>query len=694
MAKTKGPPVGEPKKAPDKYSHTFWLKQIEEAKAHDKDWHELGDKIIDRYRDKRDRDVQNRYNILYANTEVLRDVLYQQPPVPEVRRRYLDEDPVGRVAADVLERALTYTVDTGDLDSILRRAVDDLLLPGRGQVRVRYAADIIGEGDAEEVASERIVWDYVPWKLFAMSPTDRWEKVWWAAYGEVLSREDLVKQFPDVGSKVNLDHAPVDNDKLSEYEKSEKSRAIVWRIWCKRTLKVYTVSTGYPDGFLRTEDDPLRLSTFFPFPMPLTGIRTNNSLIPVPFYVQYEDLAEELDVLNDRISHLVEMVKLRGVYDASMKELERLLEAGDGQMIAVENFSAMLEKGGLDAIIATVPIEEIAKVLKYLYEQREQVKQGIYEITGLSDVIRGASQAQETATAQQIKSNYAGIRIKAQQKGVQVFARDLLRIAAEIMGEHFSPETLYKMTNIQLGGEGQPTWEQVMALLKSEELRGFRIDIETDSTIALDKEQEKKNVSEVVEGLGFLWQSLAPAVEQGIMTKETGMTITKAVLRRFDFGKDVEEAFERDIASPPEPKQDDGGAAAEQAKVQGQMAMKKMDNDTQIAIAKGNAAKDMQIAEKKLAHDREMEIVKAFGTLQVPAPDGQMMNPMQFMSQFAQMSMQATQMMEKTIMALDITLQRMEQQQLALIQSIQTPKVVVRGPDGRIAGIQPVETMQ
>ena len=47
-----------------------------------------------------------------------------------------------------------------------------------------------------------------------------------------------------------------------------------------------------------------------------------------------------------------------------------------------------------------------------LYQQREQIKAVIYELTGLSDIARGASKASETLGAQQLKSQWGSIRLK------------------------------------------------------------------------------------------------------------------------------------------------------------------------------------------------------------------------------------------------------------------------------------------
>jgi hypothetical protein len=62
--------------------------------------------------------------------------------------------------------------------------------------------------------------------------------------------------------------------------------------------------------------------------------------------------------------------------------------------------------------------------LESLYEAREKVKQDLYDITGIADIIRGVSDPSETMGAQQIKSNFATLRIGDHQRAVQEFARE------------------------------------------------------------------------------------------------------------------------------------------------------------------------------------------------------------------------------------------------------------------------------
>jgi hypothetical protein len=101
-----------------------------------------------------------------------------------------------------------------------------------------------------------------------------------------------------------------------------------------------------------------------------------------------------------------------------------------------------------------------------LYKRATILVQQIYEITGISDIMRGASQAAETATAQSIKANFGSMRLQKRQRRVQKFTRDIVRIKTEIIAEHFTREMLEEMTGIRmpLKLEQQAAQSQLMAL--------------------------------------------------------------------------------------------------------------------------------------------------------------------------------------------------------------------------------------
>ena len=615
-------PAGEDKKKLEAQKiRTRWLRELEASKSHEKTWVDRADKVVKRYRDERStEDGDSKFNILYANTEILKGSTYAKPPIPIVRRRYDGQNPVGVIAARILERAIAYNNECVDLDEVLKQCVEDMYLPGRAIARVKYQPEMVEDSQRVEVLEEdafdtgkkppelldgvqqdekgyfkteafqRVVYEkasveHIDYHFFRIGRAKTWKKVPWVGYGELLTRDDCIKQFgKTIGRKIKLTWKP-DSDE-GEEKPATDSRALVWTIWNKPDSTVYVVSEGYEDGPLAVTPDPLRLESFFSCPEPLYDIKTNGSLIPIPNFCTYQDQADELDELTNRITHLAAAMKRRGVYDGTMTELAALADAGDNQFIAVQNLTALREKGGLESVIMTEPIAQTAQVLTGLYLQREQCKSIIYEITGISDIVRGESKASETLGAQELKAQYASLRIKQRQQAVQRFALQLMRLQGEIISEHFSQETLAAMTGVKLPTnaekqqaqmqveqaavmaqqQGQPpqqatpppilqmpSWEDVMQLLRDDKMRGFSLEIETDSTIALNEADEQQAAIGMVNAMGQLGSQLMPAVQGGFISKRAGMAIAKAALKKFRVSREVEEELEAEDDTPPPP---------------------------------------------------------------------------------------------------------------------------------------------
>lgn len=616
-----------------------WMRELELADAHEDKWRKRAKKIVERFRDadREDDKSTSRFNILYANVEVLKGVMYSRKPAPDVRRRYVDKDPVGREAATILQRALSYSIDMYDFDDVMKSIVEDVLLPGRGVARVKYKSQMgpTEEGQPEQVIYEAVECDYVEWEMFRCSPAKRWSKVRWVAFGELLTREDLVKQFSDRGKLCALDWAP----KGKEEDRDELfKRALVWTVWDKTSKKVIVVCNGYKEGTLKTLDDPLGLEGFFPCPKPVVSITTTNDMTPVPEYVQYQDQAIELDNITSRIDALVDAMRRRGVYDASRPELAKIASAGDNEFIPVENLVAMLEKGGIANLIMEMPIDGIAKVLLQLYDQRDRVKQIIYEVTGIADVVRGASEASETLGAQELKSRYANSRIAPRQNAIQAFARDILRLKAEIMAEKFSPQTLAQITGVELAMNDQekqmlqmqaqamggkpdpkirkPTWEQVMAVLRDDKLRGFKVDIETDSTIQPDADAEQKNRIEFLTAISAFAEKVGPMVQTGLMPIDIAKELLSFGVRAFKVSPQLEDALDQ-LGGDNDPEAKAKQAAQMQAQQQAQQQQVEQEQQAaqqQRQSAVDKAAFDLQAAQDMHEISKQKALLELEGT--------------------------------------------------------------------------------
>lgn len=695
----------------------FWLDQLEGYSQEFKKWEKRAERIVKRYRDERQEmsdgrpDYATKFNALWSNVQTLQPAVYKKPPQPIVDRRYLDKDTIARFASMTLERALEVTIDDCGFHPSAQKAVLDYLLVGRGQVWNRYEptygtpedmgptpSDNEGttktaEGDDENpgdpieaprpVTWEKVYQDYVPWKRFRHSPVGTWADVWWVAKGEGLTRRELRTRFKTKtpSGKLLADIIPLKEETFRDgedggKEKVKKTRktALVWEIWDKTNREVVFIAEGYPLQVLERTADPLGLQDFWPCPEPLYATVTNECLVPVPDYVEYQDQAEELDQLSTRIKMLTDAVRVNGVYDASIPELKRILQEGaDNRLIAVQNWANFSEKGGLEKSIDFIPLKDVVEALVKLQEAFEINKRRMDEITGISDIVRGqGSGSTKTATEQQIKSNFATLRLEDRQAAVARFCRETLEIAGELISEQFSPEILAEMTGVpelireevsndipeveapptQPAMPGQPPQQpdpammqqlqeqrqqkieqatqeiygKAIELLKNDKLRTFRVDIETDSTIAIDAQAEKEGVVELFTAMGgFLEKSAMIGQMVPEMVPALGQSLLFA-FRRFGVGRDVEGAWEQAIdkltqksknppPAPPSPEQIK--AEAEQQKQQAESQRQQ----EQAQIDREKAGMEMQAEQQKQA----MEMQKMQAELQMQREEMNMM---------------------------------------------------------------------
>lgn len=256
---------------------------------------------------------------------------------------------------------------------------------------------------------------------------------------------------------------------------------------------------------------------------------------------------------------LTRALKRRGVYDSTVPELKRLARAGDNEFIPSDKMQQLASKGGLAAAFQTEDISITAGVLLELYKQRDQLIQSIFEVTGISDIMRGQSDADETATAQNIKAQFGSMRLKSRQREVQRWVRDGYRIKAELIVEHFEPQKLAEITGMDPNDQ---EFQQAVQLLKSDR-RSYQIDIETDSTVFEDAEQEKQSRVELLTAMGGFAQQWLPVVQAAPeMMPLVGEMLAfgargfKAARSLEDKIDEVMQAIQQRMANPPPPPPD------------------------------------------------------------------------------------------------------------------------------------------
>ena len=449
-----------------------WLAELDLAYKQEKEWRDEAEKSREIYRAEKSG-AKQRFNILFSSIQTETTALYNSTPTPDVRTRYNDENEVSRLASQAIERLLSYSVDTYPFDATIKAAVQDRQLAGRGSARVRYAPYTY-----EDKVYQQVVCEHTAWKHRRQGPCSRWEDLPWLAYEQFLTREQLIALNPRIGAVVPLDMSLTDtSNKQSKPDTAPNvfRRARVWEIWDKATLKVIWIAPGYADAPLREDDDPLKLQGFFPEPEPLYAIKTSDSMVPVCPYRIIKPLVDELEEITIRIQGLIKVCRWRGIRHPNIPSFELLSEADDGELVAPVDGTELLslvQGGGLDKFVWLMPIDTLIKVIQELYQQREQIKQTIFEVSGLADIMRGQTDPNETLGAQEIKANFGTMRLQDSQKDVQRFCRDLFRMKAEIACSKFDSENLKLMTGIELPSrmQVQQAQQQLMMMQRQAQM--------------------------------------------------------------------------------------------------------------------------------------------------------------------------------------------------------------------------------
>lgn len=603
----------------------YWIDRLDESEKWQRNWLANCRRIVRRYKNVwRDSTQDNntnddddlgqangrrRYSILWSNIQTLQPAVYARTPKPLVSRRYKDPDPVGKVVADVLERALEFAIDTYDFDDRMQLTRDDYLLLARGQVWVRYVphvgvgspeneeieeasegqitGDQENEGAADQIAYQEVLCDHVAYDDWGMEPCRNWSEtgyVWRRAY---LTREQLIERFGEkLGREIPLDWKPK-TEESRESQTVDDHKAQIYEIWNKPDGEVIWISRGYTKAALDRRADPLGLKDFFPCPRPAMGTTPQDAYIPVPDYVFYQDQAQEVDELSQRIGKLIDALQIRGFYAAEEgMNLNNLFASGDNMLIPVNGFESLQDKGGAKGIVEWFPVEQVIETLKACIETRRQMLEDIYQITGISDILRGASDPRETATAQTLKGQWGALRVRDKQRELQRFARDVLDIKAQIIASKFGVDTLKTMTDVKLltnaekaqiqqmmalhqqamqssQSQGlpppppppippeaqqlmeQPSWEDVMGLMRDKARLQFRIDIETDSTIEPDEAASKQSFVEYVGALSQLLTVASTIVPGAPYTAPLFGEIAKQSARVFNVSPTLEDVIDK-----------------------------------------------------------------------------------------------------------------------------------------------------
>jgi len=524
-------------------------------------------------------DAETQLNLFASGVQLQHAILFSSAPSCEVKRQFDDpDDDDARLASLIAKRLLNRGLEDerGAFNSALNQLTLDRLVAGFGLARAVYEADYntvpaveaitaqepctcdslsqqytpVPESEASPVpcalcggtgavarevappvpetevaTNERIEVVYSHWRDQLWSPSKTWGEVRWFAFKTCMSSKQIVEAFGDNTLGV-LGLDPESN-----------KRTEVWEIWDKEHRMVHwyvdsaTATLSHLDN--PTGEDPLGLSGFFPFPAPLMANAPTVSLTPIPDYQYAKDQYRQIDALTSRITAIVASIRVTGTYDRSQGKLEDLLsEVNENRLIPVDNWASFMERGGLKGSVDLLPIEPQVQALVVLVQQRNDLINSVYQITGLSDILRGQQVLAETATTTAIKAEFASVRLRCIQLEIARFIADLQQIRLEMIAKNFSVDSMLSQSNILLTQEcqtpeGYQRAVRAVELLKSGQL-SMRVLVRPEQLSTQSLAWLKAQRIEVLTGIGSYFSSMMPLLS---LASQQGPAALSSALR-------------------------------------------------------------------------------------------------------------------------------------------------------------------
>lgn len=565
----------------------LWRSRIQKAHKALKGWRREAKSAYEAYW--LDEKHQEKFPLFWANTQIQHSAVFAQAPTAEVRRRNTEVAGPHRELSQGLERAINYQFDIQDTESAFNAAVDDFLIAACGLVRVHYDPELQTDENGVPVAilSQGLSLEHVPYARLTWEPNKNWTAVDWVAIEHMLSKREFQDQFPGKPCPEASISGEGDAGGDGEQKNPEAAKYAplyrVWEVFDKKTRTVVVIAEG-EDEPLEVRQDELGLNGFYPFARPMMMNLKKDELIPKPEYVYIKPQLQYINRLTGRIEAITGAIKDVGFYDDSLTELQSLKDTKDGDMIPLRALAERLASASgarLENLIAKMPIDQLSNVLSHLREMREDAKAQIYEITGISDLVRGVSDPDETATAQREKSQWAGARFGIKEREVIRHVRDTVRLMGEVVSEHFEPSILTQMT----GTEFTPEMVQIM---RNDLSRAFSVDIETDSTILADEKAERQDRMEFLTAVSEFLPSALESINNQPATAQLMQQMLLFLVRSFKHGRQLEDEIE---------------AMAQQMDPMQQMQQQIQDLQGQL----DQGAQDLQAAQDQLAQVDQAE---------------------------------------------------------------------------------------
>jgi len=424
---------------------------------------------------------------------------------------------------------------------------------------------------------EASILDIVQYNDYLCSDARNESEVEWRARRAFLTRYQAEKLFGQkIADGLNYDSFPeaIKKDFNRDREKYE-GKAEVYEIWCKASGKVYWIQTTGEKSLLMESEPPIDFEKFFPCVVIAQNVDPD-SVIPVSDYTHCKDQILEIERLTTRIHAVTQAIRTNALYDSSMGAQVEQLMIGDLKMIPTINWNSHKGRGGLQNAVEFMPIEPYVNALQTLQTARQTALQQLYETLKVSDLLRGTSAEYKTATANRLENAWSSLGLIVRQNMFTKFISDAIGNLGTIIMDQFEeakimncgdaeqvlsplipPEPPAPPMDPNMPPEAQPPMpppvdpallidvmkKKIMALFKDDDQFNYRIQIASDSMVAIDQAQDQQEGQALLGAAGEFFNQMRALIEQYPPLLEFSISLFQNVIKRYKGGKELDGLF-------------------------------------------------------------------------------------------------------------------------------------------------------
>ena len=441
-------------------------------------------------------EIEEKIRVRVFEQEVMPDPMQMPPPMEEMQ---VDPE-TGEPLPPPMPEPQIILVDEGGLEVEQDEEVlqdDEGLYVERGQRKVTRAYPYL---------------KHVSFTDFFHTPRATCKKqVTWEAYRVKYGKAEFIKKWGEKKWQ-ELVQVQIDSGRHQDEEKASSVDFVeVFECWDLEKKTVECLCLEGSGVYLESKEDPYGIKDFFPSILVVSG-KKNDRLWGLSDFANYKEKLDYIKALNRRRVLLQSYLNRNGIGNGRYKdELQALNEMkGDGRIIFVDQYNSLVtdaqSQGGF---VQFFPVNEYVQAFQEVNQAYNEAKAEYYEYFGLDMLMQ--TQGAEVVQDEQAQRQTVGLLYTTRMRRFQEFVRDAVR-QLEDTALHVLPEDVYQtlVGFSYMPSEYQQLWPKAYEILVNDYFRCIRVDIDTDSTVAMTKEMEGQQQMQLFQ---TVQQSLGPLTD-------------------------------------------------------------------------------------------------------------------------------------------------------------------------------------